>query len=138
MNNTGFYISCDKTKLDIALIHEFLSKQSYWAENRERAIVEKSIEHSLCFGVYAVNGEQARFARVVTDFAVYAYIMDLFIIGQYRGQGLGKLLMAEIINNPDLQLVKRWTLGTKDAHGLYKQFGFVPVAKPGRWMERFV
>ncbi|MCY1723508.1 GNAT family N-acetyltransferase [Prolixibacteraceae bacterium Z1-6] len=127
-------ISTDKKRLNIALIHEYLSKESYWAKNREAEIVERSIENSLCFGVY-IDIQQIGFARVVTDYAVFAWIMDVFILEDYQGKGFGKKLISAIMSHDKLQNLKRWGLATDDAHGLYKQFGFSLLNKPHNMME---
>jgi N-acetylglutamate synthase-like GNAT family acetyltransferase len=121
-----FLISTDKSKLDLDVIHEFLSRHSYWAAGIPRETVARSIENSLCFGVYD-NASQIGFARVITDFATYAYVADVFILEPYRERGLGKELIATIMAHPDLQGLRRWSLGTRDAQGLYAQFGFEPV-----------
>jgi len=121
-----FLISTDKSKLDVDVIHGFLSRDSYWAAGIPRDTVARSIENSLCFGVYD-NARQIGFARVITDFATYAYVADVFIVESYRERGLGKELMATIMAHPDLQGLRRWSLGTRDAQGLYAQFGFKPV-----------
>jgi N-acetylglutamate synthase-like GNAT family acetyltransferase len=121
-----FLISTDRSKLDVDVIHRFLAR-SYWAEGIPRETVTRSIENSLCFGVYD-NARQIGFARVISDFATYAYVADVFILEPYRERGLGKELMASIMAHPDLQGLRRWSLGTRDAHGLYAQFGFKPVA----------
>ncbi len=128
-------ISTDKSKLDIPLIHEFLDKKSYWANGRSLAAVKKSIDNSLCFGVY-LDDKQVGFARVVTDYAVFAWLMDVFILEDYRKQGLGKLLMKTIMGSEVLKDVHRWGLGTKDAHELYKKYGFKNLSKPENMMER--
>jgi N-acetylglutamate synthase-like GNAT family acetyltransferase len=120
-----FLISTDRSKLDVDVIHRFLAR-SYWAEGIPRETVERSIENSLCFGVYD-NARQIGFARVISDFATYAYLADVFILEPYRERGLGKELMASIMAHPDLQGLRRWSLGTRDAQGLYAQFGFKPV-----------
>ncbi len=127
-------ISTDKNKLDRTLIHTWLSQESYWAKGRSREVVERSIEHSLCFGVY-LDGQQVGFARVVTDYAVFGWIMDVFILPDFRGKGYSKILMKEIMNHVDLQGLKRWGLGTDDAHGLYRQFGFTALSQPENMME---
>lgn len=129
------HISTDKSKLDIHLIHNYLSKESYWAKDRSIEIVKKSIENSLCFGVYDQDGNQIGFARVVTDYAVFAWVMDVFILPSHKGKGYGKQLMDFIIHHPDLQTLKRWGLATQDAHGLYQQFGFTSLKKPQNLME---
>lgn len=127
-------ITTDKSKLDINLIHKFLSTQSYWAKGRDIEIVKRSVENSLCFGLY-LNNKQIGFARVVTDFAVFAWIMDVFVQDEYRGKGYGKKLMSAIMSYEKLQNLQRWGLGTNDAHRLYKQFGFKPLSKPQNMME---
>jgi len=128
-----FIISTDKTKLDVVLIHRYLCTESYWAKNIPMQIVEKSIEGSLCFGIYH-NTKQVGFARVITDQATFGYLADVFVIEEYRGRGLSKWLMEVIMNHPGLQGLRRWLLATKDAHGLYAQFGFTPLDKPERIM----
>src|SRR5580693_2069761 len=128
-----FLISTDRSKLDVDVIHRFLAR-SYWAEGIPRETVMRSIENSLCFGVYD-NAHQIGFARVITDFATYAYVADVFILEPYRERGLGKELMASIMAHPDLQGLRRWSLATRDAHGLYTQFGFAALENPSRTME---
>ncbi len=130
-----FYISTDRSKLDLSLIEDFLINRSYWANQRSRETIKKSIQNSLCFGVYTQAGKQAGFARVVSDFAVFAWIMDVFIVEEYQKKGLGKLLMKEIMTHSDLQGLQRWGLATRDAHGLYEKFGFRKLAKPEIMME---
>lgn len=129
-----FNISNDKTLLDIPLIHKYLSEDSYWAKGRSMETVKTSIEHSICFGVYSEH-QQVGFARVVSDRSIFAWIMDVFILPEFQGNGLGKQLMKEIMSHPDLQNLSRWGLGTDDAHGLYKQFGFREIAAPEKLME---
>lgn len=131
---TGEYtVSSDRSRFDVDMIYQFLT-HCYWAEGVPRAIVERSIDHALCFGVF--DGEQqVGFARVITDRATYAYIGDVFIVESHRGRGLSKRLMKAIMEHPDLQGLRRWSLVTNDAHGLYQQFGFRPIAKPERYME---
>ncbi|MBP6015315.1 MAG: GNAT family N-acetyltransferase [Candidatus Promineofilum sp.] len=126
-------ISTDVNRLDVDLIHRFLSEESYWARGRARAVVQQSIDNSLCFGAY-VAGQQVGFARVVTDRTTFAWLADVFIVGAHRGRGYGKTLVATILDYPDLRDVRRWLLATKDAHGLYAQNGFTPVP-PERFME---
>jgi N-acetylglutamate synthase-like GNAT family acetyltransferase len=125
METGRFLISSDRTKLDVDVIHRFLG-DSYWAAGISRETVVRSIENSLCFGVYD-EARQVGFARVISDFATYAYIADVFILEPYRERGLAKELMASIVAHPDLQGLRRWSLGTRDAQGLYAQFGFKPV-----------
>ena len=130
----GFCISTEKARLDIHAIHHFLSTQSYWCANIPFNTVKNSIENSLNFGLYA--GEtQIGLSRIVTDFSTVAYLGDVFVLPAFRGKGLSKWLMQTIIDYPELQGLRRWILSTKDAHGLYKQFGWVPFAFPERWME---
>ena len=124
----AFEISTDRTRLDVALVHEFL-RTSYWAEGRSRSVVERSIEHSLCFGMYHL-GRQVAFARVVSDRAVFAYLMDVFVIPEFRGRGISKALMRAVLDHPDLQNLRLFLLRTRDAHGLYERFGFRPLADP--------
>jgi len=118
-----YLISTNPSLLNVDIIHAYLSGQSYWAANIPREIVLKSISHSLCFGIY-FNGQQIGFARLVTDKATFAYLADVFILESYRGKGLSKWLMKMIHAHPELQGLRRWMLGTRDAHGLYEQFGW--------------
>lgn len=129
-----FLISTDKEKIDVALVHHFLSESSYWAKNIPLEVVRTSIENSVCFGVYE-GDDQVGFARVTTDKATFGYVGDVFILEAYRGRGLSKWLMQSILAHPELQGFRRWILATADAHGLYAQSGFKPLAKPERWME---
>ena len=128
-----FLISTDRAKLDLDVIHKFLTR-SYWAAGIPRATVARSIENSLCFGVYD-SSNQVGFARVISDFTTYAYVADVFILEPYRERGLGKELMASIMAHPQLQGLRRWSLATRDAHGLYEQFGFTALENPSRSME---
>lgn len=130
----GFCISTDKSKLDISVIHTYLSEESYWAKNISREIVEKSLEGSVCFGIYHTQ-TQIGFARVITDMATFGYLADVFIVKEFRGRGLSKWLMQFILRHPPLQNFRRWMLVTRDAHDLYKQFGFVPIVNPERFMR---
>jgi GNAT superfamily N-acetyltransferase len=129
----GFVISTDPERLNLEIVHGFLT-ESYWAKGVPREVVARSIENSLCFGIYA-DGTQAGFARVISDFATYAYIGDVFVSNAYRGRGLAKWLMECIMRHPRLQGLRRWSLVTGDAHGLYSQFGFTPLQSPDLWME---
>lgn len=133
----GYIISTDKRMLDIKAIHQYLSNESYWAKNIPIALVEKSIEGSLCFGVYH-QGRLVGFARMVTDCATFGYLADVFILEAYRGRGLSKWLMKEIVQYPLLQPLRRWMLATQDAHELYRQFGFTALDKPERIMQRLI
>ena len=130
-----FYtISTDKSRLDLDIIHRFLSEISYWAKDRTFDQTKTAIENSICFGVYD-SERQIGFARVVTDRSTFAYLGDVFILEEFRGRGLGKWLMETIISHPELQGLRRWVLATRDAHGLYEQFGFSRLKFPDRWME---
>ncbi len=131
----GYLISADKATLDIAVIHQYLSVESYWAQNIPLEIVQRSVDNSLCFGVYHQN-KQIGFARLITDKATFAYLADVFIIESYRGKGLSKRLIQFIHAYPEVQGLRRWMLGTKDAHGLYAQFGWKPM--PEELAQRFM
>jgi len=131
----NYTISTDKNRLDIALIHHFLSVQSYWAIGIPLDTVKKSIDNAMCFGVYS-GDQQVGFARVITDWATIAYLADVFILPEHRGQGLSKWLVETITTHPELQGLRRWMLGTSDAHTLYEKYGFKPVARPQIWMEK--
>jgi len=137
----GYTISTDSSHLDVLTIHRFLSTEAYWCSGIPLAVVEKAIAHSLCFGIYTVelnqkdgSHRQVGFARVITDYATYAYLCDVFILTEYRGRGLGKWLVGCIRTHPHLQGLRRWSLATRDAHSLYAQFGFLPVTNPERLM----
>lgn len=130
-----YLISTDRARLDLNMIHDYLSRESYWAQGRSLEIVRRSIENSLAFGVYC-GARQAGFARVVTDYATFAWIADVFVLDEFRGQGLSKWLMEVIISHPELQGFRRWVLATKDAHELYRRYGFAELLRPERWMER--
>ncbi|HSP14587.1 MAG TPA: GNAT family N-acetyltransferase [Thermoanaerobaculia bacterium] len=129
-----YEVSTDKSQLDIDLIHEFLSNDSYWAKNVPRELVERSIANSLCFGAYQ-GRQQVGFARVISDLAVFAYVADVFVIPAHRGRGVSKLIMQAIREHPDLQVLRRWHLLTRDAHDLYRQYGFRDLENPARHME---
>ena len=140
----GLLFSTDRTRLDIDLIHRFLADESYWVPGIRREFVERAIETSLCFGLFDMavrhGGSKARqlaFARVITDGAGFAWLADVFVVGTERGAGLGKGLMAFVMAHPELQRIRRFMLATRDAHGLYEQFGFTPLAHPERIMERY-
>jgi GNAT superfamily N-acetyltransferase len=127
-------ISTDQARLDVAMIHAFLANDSYWVPGISRSSVDECIKHSLCFGVYA-DGRQIAFARVVTDYVRFAHLLDVFVLREFRGQGISKLLMSNILSHPELLTIARYTLGTQDAHGLYAQYGFTSIASPERQME---
>lgn len=126
-------ISTDPARLDVDVIHHWLSEESYWARGIPREIVQRAVANSLCFGVY-LQGRQIGFARVVTDLTTYAWLADVFVISEYRGRGYGKALVAAILDYPELRGLRRWMLATRDAHGLYAQYGFTLVP-PDRFME---
>jgi GNAT superfamily N-acetyltransferase len=129
-----FTISCDAQRLDRTVIRDFLGS-SYWAAGISDGTIAKSIEHSLCFGLYVAE-RQIGFARVITDRAVFAYLADVFVLEAYRGAGLGQWLIDCVIRHPELQGLRRWMLGTRDAHRLYERFGFTPLKRPDTFMER--
>ena len=129
----NFIISTDPTRLDVDAIAEMLTR-AYWARGRPRERVDRSLANSLVFGLY--DGEkQIGLARIISDYAIFAYLCDVFIQEDYRGQGLGKWLMQTVHSHPDLQGLRRWTLATRDAHSLYSQFGWTSLNDPNSWME---
>ncbi|MVM39848.1 GNAT family N-acetyltransferase [Spirosoma sp. HMF3257] len=132
--NQEYTISTDKTKLNLEVIHRFLSEEAYWCLNIPLDIVQRSIENSLCFGVYQ-GSEQVGFARMITDCATFGYLADVFILPEHRGQGLSKKLVAFIMGYPQLQGLRRMMLVTRDAHGLYEQFGFQTIDMPENTMS---
>ena len=129
-------ISTDKEKLQIDVIHQFLT-ETYWAKGRTLEEVKKTIAHCLCFGMY-LDGKQIGFARLATDYTVFAYLMDVFVLPEYRGKGYSKQLMKAINEEPQLQSCKVWMLKTSDAHKLYKQFGYTELKHPEKVMERLL
>ena len=134
-----YKISTDRLQLNTTLIHDYLSNSSYWATRRSLEAVDRSIENSLCFGLFDVSAlpqQQIGFARVVTDYATFAWLADVFVLEEFRGQGLAKWLIEVIVTHPQLQGFRRWLLATKDAHELYRRFGFSELQDPARWMER--
>jgi len=131
---TNVLFSTDKTKLQFDVIHAYLSKESYWAQNIPLEIIKKSAEGSLCFAVY-FNHKQIGYARVITDRATFGYLADVFILEEHRGKGLSKQLMQFIMAHPDLKKLRRFMLATRDAQELYKKFGFTSLAKPENIME---
>ena len=129
-----FEITTDTTRMDVAVIHQFLTR-SYWAEGIDESRVRRSMANSLCFGLLHA-GRQVGFARVVTDRATFAYLADVFVVEDYRGSGLSKRMMEAIVAHPDLQGLRRWMLATRDAHSLYRQYGFQDLSSPARFMEK--
>jgi GNAT superfamily N-acetyltransferase len=130
----AYLVSTDPSRIDLDRVRAFLTR-SYWAEGIPRETVARSIEHSIPFGLYD-GREQIGFARVVTDRATFAWLADVYVEEGHRGKGLGKLLMCAVMAHPELQSLRRWMLGTRDAHGLYRQFGFSELARPERWMDK--
>jgi GNAT superfamily N-acetyltransferase len=132
----GYLVSTEKTRLDVRRIHEYLSRSAYWALDRPLATVVTSIEHSLCFGVYD-GAEQVGFCRVVTDYATFAWLADVFILPSHRGLGLGKWMIECVVVHPELQGLRSFVLATRDAQELYRRYGgFDNLATPERWMQR--
>ncbi len=130
-----FVISTDQKRLQLDQIHSFLSEESYWARNRTFQQTKAAVENSICFGLYA-GERQIGFARVVTDTATFAYLGDVFVLAEYRGRGLSKWLMETVMEHPELQGLRRWVLATRDAHDLYRKYGFDELKFPDRWMEK--
>jgi GNAT superfamily N-acetyltransferase len=130
-----YAISTDDQRLDIPVIHDFIANESYWAQGRTIEVVQRALNNSLNFGLYQ-DQQQVGFARVVTDYATFAWIADVFVLPEHRGRGLSKWLMEVILSHQELQGFRRWVLATKDAHSLYARFGFIPLHRPERWMER--
>ncbi|MCP4424602.1 MAG: GNAT family N-acetyltransferase [Chloroflexi bacterium] len=129
----GFVISTDPTRFDLDVIHAFLANEAYWSPDVPRETVARQMRHALCFGLY--SGEaQAGFARVITDFTTFAYLADVFVLRPYRGRGLGKWLTLTILAHPELQGLRKWTLNTQDAHGLYQKFGFKNDPQPENYL----
>jgi GNAT superfamily N-acetyltransferase len=129
----SIFISTDPAQMDVDAVHAYLTR-SYWAEGIPRETVAKSLEHSLCFGLFD-GSRQIGFARVVTDRSTFAYLCDVYVLEDYRGRGLGKRLMKAVCAHPDLHGLRRFVLATRDAHGLYEPFGFTPLKDPSRHME---
>ncbi|MBT9394960.1 GNAT family N-acetyltransferase [Hymenobacter sp. NST-14] len=130
-----FTVSPDPARLDVPLIHRYLSQESYWARGIPRETVDRALANSLNFGLYGPDGRQAAFARVVTDYATFAWLCDVFVLPEFQGRGLGKQLMQAVFAHPDLQDLRRFLLATLDAHGLYRRFGFQDLAAPDRYLE---
>ncbi len=135
----NYEISTDPARVDLDLTHRFLSEEAYWSPGVPRGVVERAIANSIPFGIYKVAGEgsgQAGFARVVSDMATFAWVCDVFVLSEHRGQGLGKWLMECMAAHPDLQGLRRWLLATRDAHGLYAQYGYHELDDPTKFMIR--
>ena len=137
----AFTLSTDPARLQIGIIHEYLSRHSYWAQGRPLEVVRRSIDNSLCYGIYRTDAEgreqQVAFARVVTDYSTFAWLCDVFVLESERGEGLGKWLVESVVSHPDLQNIRRLLLATRDAHELYRKYGaFENLPSPERWMIR--
>jgi GNAT superfamily N-acetyltransferase len=130
-----YMVSMDPARLDLAAIHRFLSEESYWAKGITLAMLERAVAHSLCFGLYAGN-RQIGFARVITDYATYGYLNDVYVLAEYRGRGLGQWLLDCVVAHPELQTLRRFGLTTRDAQDLYARLGWKPLRYPERHMER--
>jgi N-acetylglutamate synthase-like GNAT family acetyltransferase len=128
-----YEISTERGRLDVALIHDFL-RSSYWAKDIPRSVVESSIQNSLCFGAFS-GGKQIGFARVISDFATFAYLADVFVLPEHRHRGVSKMLVRAVLTHQQLQGLRRILLATRDAHGLYAQFGFEPISHPEYFMS---
>lgn len=135
-NDSSFQVSTDQSRLDIPMIYRFLSEQSTWAVGIARPTVERAIENSLCFGGY-LDGRQIAFARVITDFATFASLTDVFVVPELRGRGYGKQMIGVVLRHPSLQKLRRFMLATTDSHSLYERFGFTPLQRPETLMERY-
>jgi GNAT superfamily N-acetyltransferase len=133
-HKNGYLISTDKELIDFDAVYNYLSTDSYWAKQMPAETLKRGIENSICFGIYKQK-QQVGFARVISDKATFAYICDVFVLPQFRGAGLSKWLVQTIISHAELQGLRRWSLATLDAHGLYKQMGFVQLSNADRWME---
>jgi GNAT superfamily N-acetyltransferase len=133
---SSFQISTDRSELNVPMIYRFLSEQSTWAVGISRPVVDRAIENSLCFGGY-VDGRQVAFARVVSDYATFGNLVDMFVLPEFRGRGYSKLIMQAVMSHPSLKGLRRFTLATGDAHELYAQFGFGPPQRPDTLMERY-
>ena len=131
---SDYEISTDTGRLDVGLIARWLAEESYWAVGRPREIMERAIDGSLCIGAYAPGGEQAGFARIVTDRATFAWLCDVFVLDAHRGHGLARRMVHTAMELPDLATVRMWMLATEDAHGVYAPLGFEEI-EPGRWMK---
>jgi GNAT superfamily N-acetyltransferase len=136
LRHADYLISDDPDRLDVDAVHAYLSKESYWAQGVSREVVEASLQHSLCVGIYTATGAQVGLVRVVTDYATFAWVCDVYVLEAHRKQGLSKAAITAVLEHPRLQTLRRFTLATRDAHGLYAQFGFTPIAKPESHMEK--
>ncbi|HMN29297.1 MAG TPA: GNAT family N-acetyltransferase [Caldilineaceae bacterium] len=130
-----YTVSTDRCRIDIGVVHRFLAEESYWAKGRALSVIERSVENSLCFGLYDGQNSQVGFARAITDFATYGYLADVFVLRPHRGQGLGKWLVNCVLEHPELRGLCAWGLRTLDAHSLYTRYGFASLNRPEMAME---
>lgn len=130
----NYSVSSDPVKLDLSFIHNWLANESYWEKDIPIQLNKRKIENSFCFGVYHDNGEQVGFCRVITDFTVFAWIADVFIIKEHRGKGLSKFLLKTVMDHPELRIIRHWMLCTKDAQGLYQKLGFNDLDDPKKYL----
>lgn len=131
----SYTVSDDPARLDTASTYSYLTR-AYWCEDIPLETVERSLRHSLCIGAYDAHRAQVGLVRIISDFATFAYLCDVYVLDEHRGNGLSKSMMTLTLHHPKLQGLRRWNLITRDAHGLYAQFGFTPLAKPAGYMER--
>jgi GNAT superfamily N-acetyltransferase len=131
---SDYILTFDRDRIDVDLVHRYLSQESYWATNIPRAVVEESIRNSLCVSAFS-GAEQVGFARVITDYATFGYLADVFVVEEHRGRGISKRIVEAAITHPQLAKLRRWQLVTRDAHGLYEQYGFRALTHPERHME---
>jgi GNAT superfamily N-acetyltransferase len=132
-----YTLSDDPARLDLPAMHAYLSR-SYWSEDIPLEVLERAVQGSLCIGAYDGPGAQIGLARFISDFATFCYVCDVYVLEEHRGRGLSKAMLGMAVRHPKLQGLRRWSLVTRDAHGLYQQFGFTPLANPERFMERAV
>jgi GNAT superfamily N-acetyltransferase len=135
LQHNGYLVSDDPSRIDASAVHAFLVS-SYWAKDIPREIVDRSLNNSLCVGAYTGINEQVGLARVISDYATFAWLCDVYVVDAHRGRGLSKTLVRAVVSHPRLQGLRRFQLGTRDAHGLYARFGFTPLAEPGGQMEK--
>jgi GNAT superfamily N-acetyltransferase len=131
----SYTISDDPARLDFHAMHAYL-RRAYWSENIPFEVMERAARASLCVGAYDATGAQVGLARFVSDYATFCYVCDVYVLEEHRGRGLSRGMMAFAVAHPRLQGLRRWSLATRDAHGLYRQFGFTALARPERYMER--
>lgn len=136
LRHGDYRLSDDPARLDLNVIHHYLAEESYWAKGAAREIIVRAVENSLCLGAYDHTGKQVGLIRAVTDYATFAWLCDVFVLEAHRRRGLAKAMVQAMLGHPRLASLRRFTLGTRDAHGLYAQFGFTALAAPERWMER--